>query len=532
MIFGIDLGTSNSCISYIDETGKPIVVKNLEGNLTTPSVVYYDEDEKEFLVGEIAKDAMKADPDNGIAYIKREMGKGSKFFLGDKEYTPEEISAIILRKLVDNARQVLKQEGKIIDDNEKDKVIVTCPAYFGVSETQATKDAVKLAGLDVIQIINEPTAGAFAYGMISEDTKDKNVMVYDLGGGTFDITIINIHDKAIKTIATTGDHQLGGKNWDQCLATYVCDKFMEEFDKDPREDFDAMNELVADCEKVKKTLSAKAKAPLVFKFDGDRLKLNFDKEMFDEATKSLANRTIDLTDKALEEAKIKVPDLVIDEILLVGGSSKMPQIKEAVEKYGLKTTMYDPDEAVSKGASLYAMTICESREALNQISKDLDITEGEVLDKIKNGETENIDEDKMMLLLASNKVVNVTSRSYGVKSIDPDTKEPRIANIILKNDELPAISSRGFHPSEDNQRFVTIELYESNIMEKDIDMDMGVNIVNVDMDLPAGMKKEDSIEITLKLNEEGLIEVTAVESRNNTTLKTEVTIKKSSDLVS
>lgn len=526
MIFGIDLGTSNSCISYLDKNNVATVIKNLEGNLTTPSVVYWDEDDNKFIVGDIAKNALATDPENVVEYIKRDMGSTSTRILGEKEYTPEEISSEILKTLVSSAREVLEREGVPLDD--ENKVIITVPAYFGAAERSATAKAGELAGLKVLQIINEPTAAAYSYGLLetNEGTK-KNVVVYDLGGGTFDITIISV-DESITALATAGDHLLGGKNWDEEIFNYLCSKFEDEYGTNPANDIEVGSQLKLDIEKAKKTLTTQSKTTIYVKYEGSKLKETLTREKFDELTRPLLNRTIELFEKAIDEAKVKDKDLVIDEILLVGGSSKMPQVSEAVEKFGYKILMFDPDESVSKGATLYAKNCDLRNEKIESIAENLNITEEEVEEKIKNNDTEGMNEEDVLFLASSKKIVNVSSRSYGIKA--RSNNKTIIKHIIKRNDALPANSSQIFHPTEDNQSDVCIEVYESQSLDDEVELDVGVKIGDCVLELPVGTKTTDNIEIVLGLGEDGLLNVKGKEVKTGKVIEATINIVKSNEL--
>ncbi len=358
--FGIDLGTTYSCIAYVDEFSKPVIIPNSENSRVTPSVVFFDGDE--IIVGDVAKENSKVYPEDVVSFIKRSMG--DEFFIfnhRDKDYKPEEISALILKKLVKDANEHLGEE---IND-----VVITCPAYFGINEREATKNAGIIAGLNVKQIINEPTAAAISYGM--EKSKDKVVIVYDLGGGTFDITMIDVKDEEIKVIGTGGDHNLGGKDWDDAIIRFVVEKFREEtgLEDDILEDPDTAQDLALQAEKAKKTLSTREKAPIVVTYGGQRAKIILTREKFDEITKDLLDRTITLTKEMMQEAKKKNYES-FDEFLLVGGSSRMPQVLEAVssEFKDLEPRLFDPDESVAKGAAIFAWKLALGDEICNKIA--------------------------------------------------------------------------------------------------------------------------------------------------------------------
>ena len=252
-VFGIDLGTTYSCIAYIDEYGKPVVLKNSDGDLTTPSVVMV-ETEGNVIVGSEAKRSLEIDPDRTVQFIKRKMGKeDDTFTLNGREYSAPELSAYILEKLVNDANEELRQQGVIENGEEIKDVVITCPAYFGMQEREATKTAGEIAGLNVIDIINEPTAAAISYGAMGSE-KNETVLVYDLGGGTFDITVMNINGNEISVVCTGGDDTLGGKNWDEALIDYLVERYQEEFgdDEDPTDQDEALANLYGQVETWKK----------------------------------------------------------------------------------------------------------------------------------------------------------------------------------------------------------------------------------------------------------------------------------------
>ena len=225
-IFGIDLGTTYSCIAYVDEFGKAVTIRNADGDMTTPSVVYFEDNEKQ-IVGVEAKTSMIIEPLNTVAFIKREMGTDYRREIHGVQYSPQEISSKILKKVVGDANAALREQGVLGQDESITKVVITCPAYFGMAEKEATKSAGVIAGLEVLDIINEPTAAAINYGVINAG-QNKTVMVYDLGGGTFDVTVMTIAGNAINVVCTGGDPQLGGKDWDNTLKDWLVEKWKEE----------------------------------------------------------------------------------------------------------------------------------------------------------------------------------------------------------------------------------------------------------------------------------------------------------------
>ena len=487
-VFGIDLGTTYSCIAYIDENNKPVVVKNSEGELTTPSVVYF-ESREDITVGESAKESSKMYPDEVVSFIKRSMGKpNSNLKINGVEMSPAEISSYILKKVVNDAVDNLKIEGKLKDNETIKDVVITCPAYFGINERTATQTAGELAGLNVLQIINEPTAAAITYG-VADDSVEKTVLVYDLGGGTFDITMIHIKPGEIKVICTGGDHNLGGKDWDDKILIYLDDEFGKQTGKKESvlDDPETLQELVLSTEKAKKLLTSKEKAPISINYMGERVRIELTREKFDSLTNDLLERTISLTEDIFKEASKKGYDKSsVSEILLVGGSSKMPQVTKRVkEAFGIPTRMFDPDESVAKGAALYADRKNEYNILLDEIAEKTGKTKEEIkieLDTSKSSindlaEEANIDISEKKYLGAADdiKISNVSSRSFGTVAYN-QKRELRLFNLIMKNDTLPKEATDTFFPSRGAQKNVNIQVLENLSSDKSIDPSLGQEV--------------------------------------------------------
>ena len=347
-IIGIDLGTTNSCVAVL-EGGEPVVIANAEGGRTTPSVVAFSKT-GERMVGQVAKRQAVTNADRTIASIKRHMGENFKVEIDGKNYTPQEISAMTLAKLKADAEAYL---GTTVTE-----AVITVPAYFSDAQRQATKDAGKIAGLDVKRIINEPTAAALAYGMDKENDKDQTIMVFDLGGGTFDVSILEISDGVFEVLATAGDNKLGGDDFDQRVIDWMADKFQRENGVDLRNDKMVLQRLKDAAEKAKIELSgmttaninlpfitATAAGPLHFEADLSRAE-------FDRITADLVDRCMEPTRKALADAGKSVSE--IEKVLLVGGSTRIPAVQEAVKKFTGKEPFkgINPDECVALGAAI------------------------------------------------------------------------------------------------------------------------------------------------------------------------------------
>ena len=347
-IIGIDLGTTNSCVA-VYEGGEPVVITNPEGARTTPSVVAFDKN-GERLVGQVAKRQAITNPDRTIASIKREMGTNYKVSVDDKSFTPQEISAMILQKLKADAEAYLGEK--------VNQAVITVPAYFSDAQRQATKDAGKIAGLEVLRIINEPTAAALAYGMDKEN--EQTVMIYDLGGGTFDVSLLEISDGVFEVLATAGNNRLGGDDFDERVMNWMADTFMKENGIDLRKDKMALQRLKEAAEKAKIELSGVTTSNINLPFitadatGPKHFEATLTRAKFDELTGDLVEKTMGPTRQVIKDAGISVSK--IDKVLLVGGSSRIPAVQEAVKNFIGKEPFkgINPDECVAIGAAVQA----------------------------------------------------------------------------------------------------------------------------------------------------------------------------------
>ncbi|MFA5524552.1 MAG: Hsp70 family protein, partial [Tissierellales bacterium] len=343
-IIGIDLGTTNSCVAVM-EGGEPVVIANVEGNRTTPSIVAFTK-EGERLVGETAKRQAVTNPERTISSIKRYMGKDHNTLIDGKNHSPQDISAMILQKLKTDAEAYL---GETVTD-----AVITVPAYFSDSQRQATKDAGRIAGLNVRRIINEPTAASLAYGL-DKDEEHHKIMVFDLGGGTFDVSILELGDGVFEVISTSGDNNLGGDDFDQVIIDYMADQFKKENGVDLRNDKMSLQRLKEAAEKAKKELSSvmttNINLPFITATQSGPLHLTMDltRAKFDELTAHLVERTMVPTRKALGDSGLSSAD--IDKVILVGGSSRTPAVQQAVKNLTGKEPHkgVNPDEVVALG---------------------------------------------------------------------------------------------------------------------------------------------------------------------------------------
>ena len=457
-VIGIDLGTTNSCVAVL-EGGEPVVIANAEGNRTTPSVVGFAKN-GERLVGETAKRQAITNPERTIASIKRYMGTDHTVEIDGKKYTPQDISAMILAKLKADAESYLGEKVS--------EAVITVPAYFTDSQKQATKDAGKIAGLDVKRIINEPTAASLAYGLDKDESQHK-ILVYDLGGGTFDVSILELGDGVFEVLATNGNNKLGGDDFDEAVLNFMADSFAKENGVDLRNDKMAMQRLKEAAEKAKKELSSaqttNVNLPFITVNENGPLHLNMDitRAKFDQLTSDLVNKTIEPMKKAMADAGVSNSD--ISKVILVGGSTRIPAVQEAVKNVTGKEPFkgINPDECVAIGAAIQAGVLT-----------------GEVND---------------VLLL------DVTPLSLSIETLGGVATK-----LIERNTTIPTKKSQIFSTAADNQTAVDI-----HVMQGERDMASG-NITLGRFQLtgiPPAPRGIPQIEVTFDIDANGIVNVSA-----------------------
>jgi molecular chaperone DnaK (HSP70) len=504
-VFGIDLGTTYSCIAYVDNTGHPVVIQNSEGKNITPSVVQIKGDD--IVVGETAKDSAIVEADSTISFVKRHMGESDPVFTDKNgvDYKAEEISALILRKICEDVKTSSLAA-------EVQDVVITCPAYFGERERLATANAGKIAGLNVMEVIKEPLAAAIHFGATKAD-EQKNYLVFDLGGGTFDVTIMKIDGGHIEEVCSDGNHRLGGKDWDDKLIIYLKDKFIEQVGLDIDFSADEEQGLRQAAEKAKIQLSGKAETQVRITAGGESEAIIISREIFDDLTASLLDQTFDLTRAAIEVAEQK--GVKVDEILLVGGSTKMPQIREAIiSKYGIEPKSHEPDEAVAKGAALYATNVyIQNQEKINQwIESGKSEAEKPVIENAENYEEELV--SAPLAIGGTSTPITITTastKSYGIAVVDPkDRSKEVINNMIFKNTAVPDDGlniTQQFGTASDNMVKASIRLFETDFDDEFLDYDEDYLIGSADLALPPNLPEGSPIEITLSLDKQGLLHV-------------------------
>jgi molecular chaperone DnaK (HSP70) len=515
--YGIDLGTTYSCVAYIDDTGRPAVVKNMIGEDTTPSVVYFETPDN-VVVGRDAKNSAKLEPDLVVSLIKRQMGQDVELSFHGTTHTPESISALILTEL---ARAATEFTGEPARD-----VVISVPAYFGVAEREATRNAGKIAGLNVLNVVPEPVAAALHYEVVAPEG-ERTILVYDLGGGTFDTTVIRLAGNEINVVCTDGDHHLGGADWDDRIVRHLLERFLAEHpDSAAGDNEDFLQELTISAEEMKKALSSTQSRRHNMRFGGDVSRVELTRETFEQITSELLERTLDITARTVATAKEKGVS-TFDDVLLVGGATRMPAVAAKLsERFGFDPKLHDPDLAVAKGAARFALIESVKLRLPDQGGEKDAAASPAAVQKV--ADQLGIAADTVMRL-ARKKVRTVVPRAFGIKVVDADDparKRLKVAHLLAANTPLPASpDTERFGTVEPNQVEIEIEIWEQAgatlSPELADNAPIGRGLISGLPPLPQG----SPIDVTFTMNETGVLHVHAVELKTGKDLHIELQIQ-------
>jgi molecular chaperone DnaK (HSP70) len=476
-------------------------------------VVLFDAGDQ-VVVGKQAKRQARINPDNVATLVKRHMGdRDWRFGAHGKEWSAPAISALILQSLAADAK---RQLGEDVRD-----VVITVPAYFGDEERKNTKQAGEYAGLNVVDIINEPTAAAFAYGFATQGSPDQTVMVYDLGGGTFDVTVINLEAKRIAVVATDGDHALGGADWDDRVASHLSERFLAECPgaEDPLDDSYGAQDLIAAAEDAKQTLSTRDSTDVLVVHGGHRANITITRADFEQITSTLLRRTIELTREVLRAAEARGVARV-DKVLLVGGSSKMPAVAlRLAEELGLEPQLADPDLAVAKGAAIYGQKKEIEQVIIDDLVAQGKLQHGDSIDQAQAVDLEKVVGDAATAYGLSNdsvsdlvntEVQNVCSRGFGL-FVQKDGSDDLAATFLThRNDRLPLVVTDTFYTVVDNQTEVLLQVFEQGGSEEsELPGDNNVLISGSISGIPAGHTKGTRVDVSFSMGSDGTLEVSA-----------------------
>jgi molecular chaperone DnaK (HSP70) len=521
--YGIDLGTTYSCIAYVDATGRPVVLKSAIGEDTTPSVVYFESPDN-VVVGRQAKDSALLVPHLVVELIKRQMGEDIHYTFHGQDHTPESVSALILRELANAAQE---QTGEEVRD-----VVITVPAYFGLLEREATRKAGEIAGLNVLDVLAEPVAAALNYQVLDPGDgppEARHIFIYDLGGGTFDTTVIRIDGDDIQVVCTDGNHHLGGADWDSMIVDFLLRGFAEQYPNlDPGGDEQFMQDLASSAEQLKKALSATQSRKHNVRFDGSVVQLELTREHLGDLTSELLERTMEITERTIATARDKGVER-FDDVLLVGGMTITPAIAQTLkERFGLDARLQDPHLAVAKGAALYALMkkvkvsmpdedgARPDRDAARKVADQLGIT----VEQVES--------------MAAKHVATVVPRAFGLKVVDsndpvfktdPDRARKYISHLLTANTRLPADTGpQTFATVHDNQRQVKLEVWEQagSVASEELEHNTHIG-EGVLTDLPP-RPAHAPFEVVFHMTETGLLKVHGYEAGSGREVRFEIQI--------
>jgi len=490
---GIDLGTTYSCLAYLNEHGEPVTLANQEGELATPSVVFFDEDHQVVVGTEALRNAIVR-PDRVVQNSKRHIGNPAHHWkIDDQPYTPVDIASYVLRKLLAAAHE---QIGAV------ERAVVTVPAQFSELQRRATIEAGHRAGLKQVDIINEPVAAALCYVLgteglwFTELADEQRILVYDLGGGTFDLSLVKYHKDEVCVVASSGDLKLGGIDWNQSLEKAICERFVGDFDADPRQDPRSRQALALEIETTKRSLSVRPRAALTVQHASHRKTYQVQQQKFAELTQPLVERTAVITQKMLADNKMGWAH--VDVILTTGGASRMPMIRDRLKELGGRTlnTSLSPDQSIAHGATYYAGML---------------LTNTEFAKAIDNKEVSN--------RLARMKQISVNARGLGILVQNP--QKIRVPHYLIPaNTPLPAKHTQTFGTVVDNQKRVHLQIVESPATEGRPHAPLGACVID---DLSPNLPEGSEIAVTIAYDEQAKVHVTAVDVVGGKEASTEIT---------
>lgn len=476
---GIDLGTTFSAIAHVDSYGKPQIIPNAESERITPSVLLFDG--LNAIVGTMAKQNAVAEPEKIVDFVKREMGRSKAQFhreFNSKVYSAEELSALIIKKLKNDAEKYL---GEVITD-----AVITVPAYFNDAERTATLHAGQLAGLNVLQVINEPTAAALAYGLDKLES-NQTVFVFDLGGGTFDVTIMRIEDHHIRMLASNGDHRLGGKDWDDVIVNWIADEFDKVHGENPLLDLQSYQDLYSRALTAKVQLSSRQRTTVVHSYNGKSVKLEITREEYEKRCRHLLEKCKTICEIVMQEAGLEWGQ--IDRILLTGGMSRMPSVREMIKNLASVPIADDvsPDEAVALGAAVQGILSLlgeedrsGSRVLPTQVREQFSSSDGTLL-----------------------KVTNITTHTLGVVLWDDTKREEYVFPMIRKMTPVPVETKNSFGTAKANMQNAIVRVVEGESTVPGECTPLGI----CDIELPPFLPKGSPVELTYSYNENQVLEV-------------------------
>lgn len=484
---GIDLGTTYSSIAIVDQDGELKIIPNAESERLTPSAVLFDGET--IVVGQIAKEVAASNPDHVVTYVKRQIGNKNWYYNdGQQRHGPAELSALILAKL--------KRDAELYLNRPIPYAVITVPAYFDDSRRRETLAAGKIAGFQVLDLLNEPTAAAIAFG-VTRSQQDELVLVYDLGGGTFDVTLMRIANKDIRILASDGDSQLGGKDFDDAIMNFAVGQFMEDHSFDPTEDIYVANELRINAENAKRQLSKLSRTQFILRAQGKTSRIEITREQFNSLIKSKLDTTLSLVRDVLQEATI-LPDMV-DRVLLIGGSTRVPAVRDFL------TTLFgrppdfsiNPDEAVALGAALLAA------------KRLADLKPEEV-------------EQPVIEKVGGLQITDVTSHSFGIEAQVPGSQQRINAILIPRNSPIPTEVSKEFVTTILGQTAIRVTIYQGEFQDPALCNPVGDFTLS---NLPEGRPPGRKVRVTISCGANGVVNVTAIDIETGKQTTTDVSYK-------